>query len=193
MRVGILGGSFDPVHNGHIALARAALRQLKLDRVYFLLSPRSPFKLNQPLSPISARLEMVRAAVRTNKKFRVGRWELKRPGPSYTADTLDRYHKSHPRHSLFLLMGSDVLQGFLEWKKPNLILRLATLAVARRPGATLPACMPAVAILRGIFPSVSSSNLRNLFASKRPSKAPVPPAVRAVILRRKLYSSPHVG
>jgi nicotinate-nucleotide adenylyltransferase len=192
MRVGILGGTFDPLHNGHIALARAALRQLKLDTVYFLLSPRSPFKLGQRLTPASQRLAMLRLGLRGRSGFRVATWELKRRGPSYMVTTLTAYKRRHPRHELFLVLGSDAFAGFGRWKNPRKILKLATLVVGRRPGVDMDACVPSVAVLRGIFPDVSSTALRAMFAGKRAAHAPVPPAVRSFIVRRKLYSPPHV-
>ncbi len=192
MRIGILGGTFDPIHNGHIALARAAQRQLKLDAIYFLLSPRSPFKLQEHLTPAPLRLSMLRLALRGRPGFRIATWELKRRGPSYMATTLTAYKKAHPRDQVFLVLGSDAFAGFARWKNPEKILKLATLVVGRRPGSDLPDCVPCVAILKGIFPNVSSTSLRDACARKTPKKAAVPPSVRSFLLRRKLYSSSHV-
>jgi nicotinate-nucleotide adenylyltransferase len=191
-RIGVLGGTFDPVHNGHLALAQAALRQLKLDTVYFLLSPRSPFKLRQKITPAPLRLAMLRRALVGRRGFRVATWELNRRGPSYMVTTLSRRKKSHPREEIFLILGSDAFAGFERWKNPRKILDLATVVVGRRPGANLPKRIPGATVLNGTFPLISSTDLRAEFALAKPGKTLLPAAVRSFIFRRKLYSPPHV-
>lgn len=180
MKVGILGGTFDPVHNGHITLGTAALRQLKLDRVYFLLSPRSPFKTENIISPVSARRRMLALALRSNKKFAVGTWELRRRGPSYTVTTLADYKKAHPKHEIFLILGSDAYAGFGRWKNPAKIRALATLVVGFRPGTAIARKSGAV-VLKGRFPHVSST------AARAGNLSGIPAAVRQFIKAKKLY------
>lgn len=191
MKVGILGGTFDPIHNGHLALARAAQRQLRLDVVYFLLSPRSPFKLHHKITSASVRLKMLRLALKSRRAFRVATWELMRRGPSYTVATLAAYKKKYPHHQLFLILGSDAFAGFERWKNPDKILKLATLVIGRRPGSDVPDCLPGVAVMKGLFPAVSSTELREKLASLSFAHVPVPPAVKSFLLKRKLYSHLH--
>lgn len=186
MKIGLLGGTFDPVHNGHLKLAAAALKQLRLDRVYFVLSPRSPFKLDHAQTPVSSRLTMLAAALRGRKRFSVGRWELKRRGPSYTYMTLESLRKRNPKQKLFLIMGSDVLRGFARWKNPAKVRRLATVVVGRRPGASAPTSK-GIVTLRGVFPKISSTNVRALARRGKKFEPLVPAAVANVIRRKELY------
>src|SRR3954467_7566966 len=118
MRVGLLGGTFDPLHYGHLGLADAARRQLKLDRIYLVLSPRSPFKVNRRLTPAVQRKRAVQAALGGRKGFSLGTWELNRKGPSYTVTTLRTLRRAHPRWDLYLILGSDTYRGFSRWKEP---------------------------------------------------------------------------
>lgn len=164
MRVGLLGGSFDPVHRGHMALARAALAQLRLDCVYLVPARLSPFKRQTPPAPASRRVEALRLLVRRTPKIKVALWELRRPGPSYTIDTLTRYHRRHPSHEIVLVMGTDALGGFPRWRRARAIARIASVAVGRRPGAPMPR-VPSflsgrVTVLKGRFPAISSTQLR---------------------------------
>jgi nicotinate-nucleotide adenylyltransferase len=168
-------------------LARAALQQLKLDKVYFVLSPRSPFKLKSKLTSAPIRLQMLRLALRGRSGFRVGTWELQRRGPSYTVATLAAYHQAHPRDRLFFILGSDAFAGFERWKNPRKILKLATLVVGRRPGASMTECVPGAALLRGTFPDISSTDLRNVSRRRQLDRAVIPSTVRSFILKRKLY------
>ena len=181
MRVGILGGSFDPVHRGHLKLGLAALRQLRLSRVYFVVSPRSPFKLKRRLAPAQTRLAMVRTAVAGEPKFTAAGWELTRPGPSYTISTLRSYRRRHPHQKIFVILGTDALRTFARWRQPLSILKLATLAVGRRPGTPWPKVPDwlegHVIRLRGVFPDVSSTAIRRRAAKGgRLTDVPAPAA-----------------
>lgn len=173
MKVGFLGGSFDPIHPGHLQLGRAALQQLRLDRLYFVLSPRSPFK-KKKRKPVHHRQQWVQYAIEGEGKFRVGLWEVSRSGPSYTVDTLRGYHKNHPSHRLFLIVGSDLLSGLDRWKSPAELAALATLAVGRRPGsgrlAVPPLFRPRCRLLRGTFPDYSSTVVRTKLRAGRLSE-----------------------
>lgn len=165
MKIGLLGGSFDPIHKGHLALATAALRELALDRVYFILNPLSPFKTSQPLTPVRSRLSLLRKAIRVNKKFKVGLWEIKQRKPSFTIDTLKKIKKEKPKDHLFFIMGSDSWKSFSKWKSPEKILELSTVVIGRRPGnlsVKIPkALQENTHLLKGRFPAISSTEIRS--------------------------------
>jgi len=132
MRVGVFGGTFDPVHVGHLAIAHAALESVPLDRVLFVIAKRSPLKGRAPVAGEEDRLRMLELAIAGEPRFAVSRIELERDGPSYTVDTLERLAGAD---ELFLILGSDAIADFPRWKDPERIGRLATLVVAERPGA----------------------------------------------------------
>src|SRR5262245_12213562 len=115
MKVGLLGGSFDPVHNGHLKLAAAARRQLGLKKVFFVLTPRSPSKLKSAVTPVSTRLRWLRASLK-GRPYQIGPWELKNRGPTYSIKTVRKYHQAHPKDRIFFIMGSDAWKTFDRWK-----------------------------------------------------------------------------
>ena len=135
LRIGILGGTFDPIHRAHLELAKAAKKFLKLDIVFFVPAKISPFKKHQRISPAALRLKLVRIATKGMKWIKVSDIEVKRLGVSYTIDTLNHFHKKYgARASFYLIMGADAFKSFPKWRKPVEIARLAKLAVAGRPG-----------------------------------------------------------
>jgi len=136
MRVGIFGGTFDPVHLGHLISAEQARQQAKLDQVWFVPSARPPHKLDKPLTPFDRRAEMLQLAIAGQPDFRVELIEKDRPGPSYTADTLADLRRLHPENELFLILGADCLPDLAKWHNPLKILELSTLLIASRPGFT---------------------------------------------------------
>lgn len=191
MKIGLLGGSFDPVHNGHVRLGRAALRQLSLSRVYFVLSPLSPFKSDRRPTPVEDRMALLKAALRTESKLWPADWELGRRGASYTIDTVRRYRRRRPTDEIYLVMGSDVYNEFDRWKDSALLARLVTLVVGKRPGAVRLRSprfdRERPVLLKGRFPTVASSGLRQAIRRGRLSRTAVPAAVRAEIKTRGLY------
>ena len=132
MRLGILGGTFDPVHRGHLALAHAALDELGLDEVLFLPAGQPWRKAGRMIASNEHRLAMLRRALEGEAAFRVSMMELERPGPSYTADTLEALRDDRPEDELFFLLGEDALMDLPNWARPQRILELARLAVVRR-------------------------------------------------------------
>jgi len=135
VRIGVFGGTFDPVHVGHLAIAQAALESGKLDRVIFVPARRSPLKDREPVAPAEDRLLMLEAATKNEPRFAVSRIELERDGPSYTVDTLEGLRGEGELH---LILGSDALADLSRWRSPERIRELATILVARRPGAPKP-------------------------------------------------------
>ena len=134
-RVGIFGGTFDPIHVGHLAIARAALEAVPLDRVIFVLAKRSPLKGRAPVASEEDRLAMLTRCIADEPSFSVSRIELEREGPSYTVDTLETLASEG---DLFFIVGSDALAEFPRWRSPERVAELATILVADRPGAPPP-------------------------------------------------------
>jgi nicotinate-nucleotide adenylyltransferase len=132
MRLGIFGGSFDPVHYGHLLLAECCREQLRLDEVWFLPAAIPPHKQSRELAPAAARVEMLELAAAGHAAFRVCRYEIDRGGVNYTADTLAHLKNEDPTRELFFLMGADSLHDLATWKDPARLCELATpIAVGR--------------------------------------------------------------
>ena len=184
MRVGVFGGTFDPVHVGHLAIAHAALESVPLDRVLFVLARRSPLKERAPVAPEADRLRMLELAVAGEPRFAVSRIELDREGPSYTVETLERLAGDD---DLFLILGSDAIADFPHWRDPDRIAKLATLVVADRPGA--PARLGDAPIVAFDAPrlDISSRELRARAARGRSLRYLVPEPAWKHIEARGLY------
>lgn len=135
MRIGVFGGTFDPIHYGHLIIAEQAREQAKLDRVWFLPSARPPHKSDRVLTPYDRRVEMLTLAIAgLEDRFAVSQIERDRPGPSYTADTLDQLDEQFAGNEWFLIVGADSLLDLPSWYDPKRILERATLLAAGRPG-----------------------------------------------------------
>jgi nicotinate-nucleotide adenylyltransferase len=134
-RVGLLGGTFDPPHVGHLIIAEATRDQLGLDCVEFIPASDPPHKPEQSVSPAQHRLRMVELAIAGIDGFTINHIELSRAGPSYTADTLAELRATRPGEELHFIVGGDSLRDLPEWRDPNQIVALARLAVISRPGA----------------------------------------------------------
>src|SRR5262245_20387177 len=129
MRIGVFGGTFDPVHLGHLILAEQCRAQGRLDQVLFIPAPRPPHKQDQPLTPFAQRVEMLSLALAGQPAFRIDELERDRPGPSYTVQTLEELQRRHPDAELWLLIGADTLQDLPHWYEPARIASLAGLLV----------------------------------------------------------------
>ncbi|MCC6123586.1 MAG: nicotinate (nicotinamide) nucleotide adenylyltransferase [Pirellulales bacterium] len=135
MRLGIFGGTFDPVHYGHLLLAECCREQCRLDAVWFLPAAVPPHKQDWGLSPAENRVEMLQLAIAGHPTFAVSRYELDRGGVNYTFETLEHFHRDDPSRELFFLLGADMLLDLPNWRRPERILELALPLAARRPGA----------------------------------------------------------
>ena len=192
-RLGIFGGTFDPPHVGHLALAEWAREELRLDRVLFVPAGAPPHKPGARLAATEHRVAMTRLAVRGNPAFRVSTIEARRAGPSYTADTVRSLAVRHPRSELWLLMGADMFATFDGWSRPGEIAAHAGLAVAPRPGARR--SRPSKWARRGRGTTflgnpameVSSSAVRERARTRRSIRDLVPEAVARYIERHRLY------
>lgn len=182
-RVGVFGGTFDPVHVGHLAIALAALETVPLDRVLFVPARRSPLKERGPVAAPERRLAMLERATADEPRFSVSRAELDREGPSYTVDTLEAL-KGEGR--LFLILGADASADLGRWKDPERVRALATLVVARRPGSV--GGLPAGAIaLDTPLMDISARELRARAAEARSLRYLVPDPVCRYIEEHALY------
>ena len=137
-KIGIFGGSFDPIHFGHLRPALEILEALSLDSMHFIPSGQPPHR-GAPVASAETRLAMLKAAVASESRFQVDERELKRSAPSYTFDTLAELKAEHPRDRLVLLLGLDAFLGFTTWHRWKEILELAHLVIAHRPGSALDA------------------------------------------------------
>ncbi len=188
MRIGVFGGTFDPPHTGHLVVASDACGALGLDRVLWIPSAVPPHKVKTVQAPAEARLEMVRAAIAGDPRFEADDLELRRPGPSYTVDTLRDLAARHPGAELVLLIGADNLREIPGWREPGEILRLARVAVLSRDGAGVPPDAPVPAVPVPVTRvDVSATEVRRRAAAGETIRYLVPDAVRALVERRGLY------
>lgn len=197
MRLGVLGGTFDPVHVGHLILAETAREQLALGRVVFVPAGVPWRKAVVSITEPEHRLAMLRLAIAGNPAFAVSDVEVTRVGPSYTAETLKALAKEHTGAELFFLLGEDALADLPNWYQPRRILQLATLAVARRPGGPAEAGDEAprglsAGLVRLEMPriDISASALRARVRDGLSVRYLVPEAVEAYIREHGLYREP---
>jgi nicotinate-nucleotide adenylyltransferase len=197
MRIGILGGTFNPPHLAHLVCAQEAHAQLALDRVVLMPAGIPPHKPLPPADPgPEERLRLCRLAIDGDARFDVSRLELDRPGRSYTVDTLRLLRERDPQDELTFIVGGDMAESLPAWRDPEAVLSLATLAVAERRGAKREAIERVLAPLAGadrvVFfdmprVDVSSSMIRERVAAGRPIRYLVPDAVAEEIAARGLY------
>ena len=201
MRIGIYGGSFDPIHEGHLHAAREVRRARDLDQVWFVPAGRPPHK--RPCeAPFAARLAMVRSVVEEEPGLAACDLEGNRPGPSYTVDTLEDLSRLHPGSDWELLVGADMLADLPRWHRAAALLGLVTVAAFGRPGVVLEAardafvaaCPGARLELVGFEPiDVSSTGLRAALRGARSAPPGLPPRVFALIRKKGLYGAARGG
>jgi len=186
VRLGIFGGSFDPPHVGHLLVVADALEALELDRVVFVPAGIQPLKAGLPVTDPRHRLDMVRLLVGNDPRFSVDPIEIDREGLSYTVETLTAFAERYPQSERFFLVGTDVLASFGQWREPDRVVRLATLAVMQRDGEAvrLPDGAVRVATRRV---DVSSTEIRERVRRGRVIRGFVPEAVEAYIASERLY------
>jgi nicotinate-nucleotide adenylyltransferase len=198
--VGIFGGSFDPVHLGHLIMAESFRESMGLDTVVFLVANVSPFKTGSQPTGDKHRLEMMRLAISGNPCFECDDREIRRGGVSYTVESLRAIREELPDADLYMLIGSDSLKGFHEWRDPHSILNLANLVVAHRGGwetidwsdiqkVAQPDELVAIRnrILDAPQIEIASRDIRRRVREKRTVRYLVPPAVEAYIHEHQLW------
>ena len=186
MRFGILGGTFNPIHWGHLLLAETARDLLTLDRVLFIPARQPPHKSAKGLLPGPVRYEMVQLAIRDHPAFVASDIELQRSGASYTIDTVKILRQQLSQAKLFLLIGEDMLAvPWLAWKE---LIQLCTITVAHRPGAKTPKRARDLKWLEMPQIEISSSDIRQRVRAGKSIRYLVPPAVERYIHQHQLYA-----
>ncbi len=198
-RIGVFGGSFDPIHYGHLLVAEQCREQAQLESVVFVPAHQSPLKSHAPLAEPRHRMEMLKLATSGHKSFTVDSIELDRQGPSFTVDTLRTLQAHFPKDQLHLIVGSDALKDFAKWREPAEILHLALPLMVARPGeaASLERVRPFVSsarwvdVQRGRIESplceISSSDMRRRIQDGRSIRYMTPRAVEMYIHSNRLY------
>jgi nicotinate-nucleotide adenylyltransferase len=192
-RIGVFGGTFDPIHVGHLVAAVNVRHQLRLDRLLLVVA-NVPWQKagSRSITPADDRLAMVEAAVAGVAGLEASRLEMDRGGPSFTADTLEQVGAANPGAELFCVVGADVADELATWERSDVIAQLSTLVVVNRPGAPLPGSLPGWRVVEVVIPAleVSSTDLRARAADGRPLDYLVPDAAVHAIRARGLYAAP---
>jgi nicotinate-nucleotide adenylyltransferase len=193
-RVGIMGGTFDPIHHGHLVAASEVTTRFALDEVVFVPTGQPWQKGDVPVSPAEDRYLMTVIATASNPRFQVSRVDIDRPGPTYTVDTLRDLRKVYgPEAELFFITGADALEKILSWKDAALMFELAHFIGVTRPGFTLSdAHLPAdtVSLVQVPAMAISSTDCRARVAAGKPVWYLVPDGVVQYIAKRRLYQWP---
>ncbi len=190
LRIGVLGGTFDPIHEGHLALARAAVNQLALDRLLLVPAFQHPLrdKKSKWVASPKDRFEMAKLAVEGNPKLEVSDCELKRKGISYTVDTLREFRKQFPKpNGIFFITGGDWGKALDQWKNIDAIFSLAHFVVAKRPGFDTKNLHRGVEFLDFVPLDISSTEIRRRLRKGESLASLVPEAVNNYIHKHQLY------
>lgn len=187
MQIGVFGGSFDPVHLGHLIVAQAVAEALDLDRVRFVPAGHQPLKAPDCLAGSADRVEMLRLGLAGNPRFVIDEREIKRSGQSYTVDTLLSLRDDFPRDRLFLMIGADAANELSSWHDVGRLPELASVVVLTRPGAPTPS-HPAIAkVVEVPAIGISATAIRQAVQQGRSIRYLVPDAVREYIGAHRLY------
>jgi nicotinate-nucleotide adenylyltransferase len=200
VKIGIIGGTFDPFHNGHLAIAEEAMTKLDLIEVLFVPAGRPWLKADRPVTAVEHRVEMVRRAIAGRPHYRLTTVEVDRAGPSYTVDTIAELRAQHGAGAdLFFILGWDSLSEIPRWHQPSRLIELCHLVAVPRPGevqpdlssleADVPGISRRVTLLDGPLVDISSSEIREMVAQGRSIADLVPETVAKYIKQHRLYLS----
>jgi nicotinate-nucleotide adenylyltransferase len=193
-RVGVMGGTFDPIHHGHLLTAEEAAVQFGLDEVVFVPTGRPWMKVRDDVSPAEDRYLMTVVATASNPRFSVSRVDIDRDGPTYTVDTLRSLGAEAPDAELFFVTGADAMLEIFGWKDPEEVLSLAHFIAATRPGydiarfeAAAPTRHPNVSVMKIPALAISSTDVRERVRAGRPIRYLLPEGVKSYIEKAGLY------
>jgi nicotinate-nucleotide adenylyltransferase len=187
MKIGILGGTFNPIHIGHLILAEEVREKIKLEKIIFVPTYLAPHKDNSDIAAAQHRLSMIRLAIKTNKFFSVSDIEIKRNGRSYTIDTLKEFKKIYPQDEIYFIIGSDLLKYLDEWKDLGDILEMVKFIVATRPGYPLEKIPSHISTIPIRAVDVSGFEIRKAIKENKSFRYLVPEPVFNYIHKKKLY------
>lgn len=200
-RIGIFGGTFDPPHIAHLILADEARFQLDLSSVLWVLTPNSPLKNDQEISPWEERYELLNAALQDDPGFQTSRVDIDRPAPHYTYETLRIINQEYPNQDIVFLMGGDSLHDLLKWKNPQKIFEVCSeVGVMRRPGADInlelldseiPNLREKIVWIEAPLLDISGRAIRKRLRTGKPVRYFLPPAVYQIIEANQSYRSNH--
>ncbi len=200
-KIGIMGGTFDPIHNGHLMLGRQALREYELDQIWFMPSGQPPHKKDHRVTDAHIRCDMVRLALRGQPNFVFSDFEIKRPGNTYTAQTLMLLHQEYPEHQFYFIVGADSLFEIERWYEPERIMSQTVILVAGREYEGIHRSLKQqiryleakygarIHLLHCREMDVSSEEIRSLVADGGSAKPFVPGAVYAYLKKNHLYQN----
>lgn len=195
MNIGIMGGTFDPIHLGHLLAAEMAMEEAQLDEVWFMPSNLPPHKTNLPGADAKQRLDMVNLAIAGHSRFRLNDMEIRRGGTSYTVDTILELKQVHPEHMFHWIIGADMVQYLPKWHKIDTILENARFIGLQRPGIELDRTQLSESILQRVrmadmpLLEISSTMIRERCRLGKSIRYLVPEPVRVYIKEMRLYES----
>src|SRR4051812_24709008 len=188
--IGLFGGSFDPVHHGHLIVGEVAAEELGLELLRFVPAREQPFKQGQHRSSAEHRAAMLTLALTGTPRFALERAELQRPGPSYTVDTLRQLQQQEPGAEFLLLLGADAAAELPAWYQADQIRDLARIAVFARPGSSVPLSAWVDTVVEVPAIDISATEVRRRVARRQSVRYWVPDAVAEYITRHRLYLDP---
>lgn len=192
MKIGLFFGSFNPIHSGHLMIANYFVQFAGLDKVWFVVSPQNPFKVNDTLLDEETRLNLTRLAINGEERFEASDFEFNLPRPSYTVNTLEALRKKYPEHTFVPIIGGDNLQSFHLWKDYKDILENHSVYVYRRAGFyenPLLANHPSIKLFEVPLLNISSTYIREMLQAGKSIKYLVPEKVEQFIVANGLYSN----
>jgi len=187
LRIGVFGGTFNPIHYGHLVLAEQAYEKLNLSSVIIIPSFQPPHKNSSYIASAKHRYNMVRLAVKGNKRFKISNIEIKRKGRSYLVDTLRQLRKIYPKAKLFFISGSDVSDQIARWKSIKEALKLCKFVLAKRPGYRLKKYTKNISIISITELDISSSMIRHKIKNGHSLRYLLPEKIISYINRNRLY------
>lgn len=187
MKIGILGGTFNPIHIGHLILAEEVREKLGLGEIIFVPTYLPPHKDNSDIASAYSRLAMVKLAIKGNRHFRASDLEIKRDGRSYTIDTLREFKKRHADDQLYFIIGSDLLKYLEDWKDLDEIMRMVSFVVATRPGYPLEKIPSHITTIPIRAVDISGFEIRKAIKENKSFRYLVPERVLRYIRRKGLY------